>query len=634
MALLTQMMASDLRPTSFTFGPILSSPSLDQHHGHQLHPLILKCGLLQSDPYSGTALLGFFGRNGRLDDALKLFDEMPVKNVVTWNSLVLAFSQLGFVEDSMLLFRELMRTGICLSEYSIINILSAFSSIDSIQYVEQVHGVVIKTATDSFLFVLNSLLNVHCNYSGVHLGKRLFDEMLVRDVVSWNIVLAAFAKSGAPKKAVEHFLVMGFEGLLPNETTFSTVLNACSSLNEPEYGKLIHAKAIKHNYHTSAFAGSSLVDFYAKCVGQSDAYRLFNEIPEKNVVSWNVLIASYSYVDSSTPFVLLKELLCSEVRPNEFSFSSLIKHASVMDLGQIHSLVIRMGYDRNKYVSSAIVASYASHGILADALACGLTLDPLACNALTNVLAGIYNKFGRYQETKELLFQLPTLDTVSWSILFTACARSGDYLEAFNLFKQMQSLGYLFDNYMAVCLLSICSKINSLFLGKLLHGLIIKTNSGRSETFVNNVLLDMYVKCGSLKDCLKIFEEMEERNLISWTAVISGFGLHGSPHKALECFQQMEEEGFKPDKVALLAVLSACRHGGLVEEGMMLFNCMKAVYGVEPEIDHYICAVDLLCKHGHLKEAELLISSMHFQPNAVIWRIFLEGCKRYASIEA
>ncbi|KAG1346751.1 pentatricopeptide repeat-containing protein [Cocos nucifera] len=633
-ALLTRMVAAGVRPTRFTFGPILSSPSLNLRLGIQLHPLILKSGLFHADPYSGTALMGFLARNGRLDDAVKLFEEMPAKTVVTWNCIISGFSELGFVRDSMFLFRELLRTGIGPSECSFLSVLAAFRSSDCLHYMEQIHGLAVKIAMDSFLVVANALLCVYSSRSQTQAAERFFNELAIRDVVSFNTMIAAFATSATPERAMDFFLMMSLEGLLPGESTFASILNACASLDTMKYGELIHAKAIKHTLDTGVFVGTSLVDFYAKYMSLDGAKRVFDEISEKNVACWNALMSGYINAGLPTALVLLRDMLSSGIRPNEFTFSSGLKQASALDLQQLHALIIRMGYDSNEYVSSALIASYASHATVCDALAWGTALDPVSFVAPVNVMAGVYNRVGRYKEAQELLSQLQEPDNMSWNVLLTACVRGGDYSKAFRSSKQMQISGFLFDNYTAVSLLSACSKINSLNLGRLLHGLIIKTNSGCSDTFVHNVLLDMYAKCGSLESCLRVFEEMDRKNLISWTALISALGFHGCTFEALERFKQMELEGFAPDRVAFLAVLSACRHGGFVEEGMILFARMKSDYGIEPEMDHYICMVDLLCKHGHLREAEHVISGMPFQPDAAIWRIFLQGCKRYGSMVA
>ncbi|GJN17634.1 hypothetical protein PR202_gb04717 [Eleusine coracana subsp. coracana] len=594
-ALLTRMLAAGVAPTAFTFAPILSAPCLDARCASQLHARVLQGGMLHGEPYTATALLGFFGRSGRFDDALKVFAETAVRSVVTWNCLIASFMRFGRADDAVFWFRELVRSGDELSDGSLVAVLPAFGS------PEQVHGLIKKLLMDSFAEVANSLLHSYCSCSSLHMAEKLFDELIVRDVVSWNTMISSFARSSVPERAFKIFLNMQRHGVFPSETTFSSVLYACTSMNGHEHGKSIHAKAIKQSLNTSVFVSTALVDFYANCVGRRDAHKVLQEAPENSTSCWNALISAHSDSDDPTSLVILRGMLRSGIQPNEVSFSSSLKDPSLLDLWQIHSLVTRLGHGDNDYVSSAIISSYASHGILSDALAYGVSLDPDSCSISMNVLAGIYNRTRMYQETKELLLHQKSSDTVSWSILITACARNDDYVEAFRFFKQMRILGHRFDS---------------------------------SDTYVDNMLLDMYAKCGRIEDCLKIFEEMEDRNLISWTAVVSGLGLNGFSRKALAWFEAMEKDGFKPDKVAILAVLSACRHGRLVQQGMKIFKNMRADYSVEAEMEHYICVVDMLCKCGQLKEAEAVIRDMPFRPSTVIWRTFLQGCKTYGVMEA
>ncbi|WVZ68796.1 hypothetical protein U9M48_017688 [Paspalum notatum var. saurae] len=622
------MLAAGVAPTAFTFAPILSSPSATAFCAAQLHPHILKSGLLHCDPYSGTSLVGFFGRSGRFDEALKVFGEMAVRSVVTWNCLIYWLVQFGRGHEAVFWFRELVRGGDALSDGSLVAVLPAFGS------PEQVHGLVKKIGMGSFSTVSNSLLNSYCTCCPMHVAEKMFNELLFRDVVCWNTMITGFARSNVPEKAFEFFLSMQHQGVFPNETTLASVLYACTSINGREYGRYVHAKLVKHSLNTSVFVNTSLVDFYANCISRRDAHKVLEEVPGNSTPCWNALISGHQGSDDTTCLVILRDMLRLGIKPNEFSFSSCLKDPSLLDLQQVHSLIIRLGHDGNDYVSSAIISSYASHGIVSYALAYGVALDPDSCSVSMNALAGVYNKARMYQETKELLLHKRVRDTVSWSILITACARNGDCIEAFGFFRQMRILGHCFDNYVFVSLLSICTKNNSLYLGKLIHALIIKTNSGCSDTYVDNMLIDMYAKCGRIEDCLRVFEEMEYRNLISYTAVISGLGLNGFSHKALSWFKAMEKDGCKPDKVAILAVLSACRHGRLVREGMKIFKNMKADYSIEAEMEHYICVVDMLCKCGHLKEAEIVIRGMPFQPSTAIWRTFLQGCKTYGVTEA
>uniref|UniRef100_A0A804NDB1 Pentatricopeptide repeat-containing protein n=1 Tax=Zea mays TaxID=4577 RepID=A0A804NDB1_MAIZE len=601
LSLLTRMLAAGVAPTAFTFSPILASPSATACCAAQLHPHILKRGLLHCEPYSGTSLVGFFGRSGRFDEALKVFGEMTVRSVVTWNCLIYSFVQFGHSRAAVSWFRELVRSGDGLSDGSFVAILPSFG------LPEQVHGVMNKIGMGSLSAVANALLNSYCTCGAIDVAEKLFNEIMFRDVVCWNTMITGFARSHVPERAFELFLSMQRQGIFPNEITFASVLYACTVIDGHKHGRFVHAKIIKHNLSTSVSVNTSLVGFYANC-SRGDAHKVLEGVHGNSTTCWNALISGHSDCDDPTYLVIVRHMLQSGIKPNEVTLSSL-KDPSLLDLQQVHSLVIRLGHGGNDYVSSAIISSYASHGIIFDALSYGAALDPDSCSVSMNVLAGVCNKAHMYQETKDLLLHKRDRDTISWSILITACARNGDFIEAFGFFRQMRIFGHRFDSYVCVSLLGICTKNNSLYL-------------------------DMYAKCGRIEDCLRVFEEMEDRNLISWTTVISGLGLNGFSRKALALFKAMEKDGCKPDKVAILAVLSSCRHGRLVQEGMKIFKNLKADYSIEADMEHYICVVDMLCKCGYLKEAEVVIRGMPFQPSTAICRTFLQGCKTYGVTEA
>ncbi|KAI3975398.1 hypothetical protein MKX01_004485 [Papaver californicum] len=638
----TQMRGLGIKPTHFTFGSLLtSSASLNLIQGLQLHSLILKTGLLCSDAFSGTSLLGLLGRHGRMDEASNLFQEMPKRNLVTWNSIISIFGRHGFIEESIVLFRELLRTeeGCHPSESSCVGVLSGFGlgrigqglqHLSSIG--EQIHGLLKKSGLESYTAIANSLLNMYAKFSlGAYSTEVLFEEMTpVRDVVSWNIIIGAFARSDKPWKAVDYFSTMPRSGFSPNQTTLANVISACNSLQISKYGEIIHAKTIMTGLNSDVFVGSALVDFYAKCDKVEEAHLVFSKLGQRSVVSWNALIAGYSTKGSHFSTCLLQQMLHLGYRPNEFSFSAALKSSLVDEVQQLHCLIVKMGYHKNEYVLSSLIASYAMNSLIYDALSFATSLDYPLSPSSSNVIGGIFNRIGLFQETQKLLFQVGEHDIISWNILIEACGRNGDYLEVFVLFKSMQMAHYLPDNYTLMSLLSISGKLCNLALGSSLHGLIVKMDFKCCDVFVCNVLLDTYAKCGSLESSVKVFSEMtDRRNLISWTSLVSALGLHGYAFEALERFRELESTGLKLDRVCFIAVLSACRHGGLVEEGMKLFTSMRVNYGIEPDMDHFVCMVDLLSRFGHLRGAERLINNMPFQPTALIWRTFLEGCKRY-----
>ncbi|PON81608.1 Tetratricopeptide-like helical domain containing protein [Trema orientale] len=619
-------------PTQFTFGGLLSCETFDTCKGVQLHALVVKNGFFFADAFVGTALLGLYGRKGLLEEAVCVFEDIPCKSLVTWNSMLTLLGHYGLVESSVFLFRELMRAEAALSECSFVGVLSGFSCNQDMDFGEQIHGLVLKLGFDYQVSVVNSLINMYVKCAGICSAEKMFKEVSVRDVVTWNTIIGATSRSERPEGALGHFSKMLAGGVLPNSTTYVGLINCCTSLAIPFLGGWIHAKVIRCAFGFDVFVGSALVDFYAKCDNLEGAYLCFHEIKGRNVVSWNALISGYSNKCPSTSMFLLQEMLQLSYQPNEFSFSTVLKSSLALELQQLHSLIMRMGYQNNEFVLSSLITSYAKNGLISDALAFVTASDSPLLTVPFNISAAIYNRTGQYDETLKLLSLLEQPDSLSWNIVIAACARNNYHEEVFELFKQMNMFDIYPDNYTFVSLLSVCTKRCNLALGSSVHGLIIKTDFNCWDLFVHNILIDMYGKCGNIESSVKIFDSMTNRNLITWTALISALGLNGYAHKALERFREMVLLGFKPDSVALNGVLTACRHGGLVREGMELFRQMKMSYRVQPEMQHYHNVVDLLAKCGHAKEAENIIAGMPFPPNAIIWRSLLECSKRNGTI--
>ncbi|CAK7323672.1 unnamed protein product [Dovyalis caffra] len=627
-----EMIDCGFRPNNFTLSGLLSCASMDVGLAVMLQALAIKNGLFSSDAFVGTALLGLFGKCGWLVEAFDVFEDMPNKSLVTWNSMISLLGHNGFVEDCAVLFRELIRKEGSLSECSFEGVLSGLVCEGDLEIGGQVHGLVIKSGFGCEVLVVNSLINMYVKCASMYQVEKLFQEVDGRDVVTWNTIISAFSKSNNPGKALELFMKMSEDGIMPSQTTFVSAINSCTLLQVLMSGEYVHAKIMKSAFETDVYVGSALVDYYAKSDKLDYAHCCFHEIHQKNVVSWNSLMLGYANKCSSASVSLLLEMLQFGFRPNEFSFSAALKSALLLELKQIHSLTIKMGYENNEYVLSSLITSYGRNGVISDALIFVKASETLLAVVPFNSIAGIYNRSGQYFETLKFLSQLEEPDTVSWNIVIAACARNGNYKEAFELFKHMHMAQIHPDNYTYVSLLCVCSKLSNLALGSSIHGLLIKSNFSFFDIVVRNVLIDMYGKCGNLESSVKIFNSMTDRNLITWTALISALGVNGCVREALERFKEMEFLGFRPDKVAFISVLTACRHGALVREGIQLFDKMNS-HRIEPEMDHYHCFVDLLARNGHLDEAEKVISCMPFPPDAQVWRSFLEGCKRHRNTE-
>ncbi|XP_074306800.1 pentatricopeptide repeat-containing protein At3g58590 [Silene latifolia] len=623
------MWGCGFRPNEFTFGGLLSCRGLELRKGCVVYGLVVKNGLFYGDPCVGTALIGLFGRHGCVDEAVRVFDDMPWKNLVTWNSIISLLGCHGCVEESMILFRELMRLQYVVSESTVVGLLSGFEGQEAVELGQQVHSLVIKNGLDFCVSASNAFINLYARCLDLSSAERMFEQVPFRDVVTYNTMIGTCVKSGSPDRGLELLLRVYSEGLLPNSTTYVEVINCCANMLTPAFGEYVHAKVMKKSIENDVFVGTALVDFYGKCDLLDSARRCFDEIRDISVVSWNCLIAAFTSRNHIMSTTLFQEMHRSGYCPNEITLSSVLKVCSLVEIQELHSFALRMGYTKNEYVYSSLITSYAKNGSVTEALVFAKSMETQLSVVSTNVIAAAYNRNRQYDKSLEILCFLDEPDMVSWNILVSTCSHNGQHSEAFDLFKHMLKSRLYPDNHTIVSILSSCASLRSLSLGSSIHGLLMKINFKHCDSFVCNILVDMYAKCGCLEDSMKIFNVTPNKNIITWTAAISALGHHGYAQKALEKFKEMELLGIKPDDVSFVAVLSACRHGGLVKEGMELFSRMNSSYGIEPKMDHYHGVVDLLARHGHLKEAEKVITSMPFPPNAVIWRSFLEGCKRW-----
>ena len=613
-------------PTQYTLTGLLSCEFLNLSLGAQLQALSIRNGLFDADSFVGTALLGLFARHGCWDEVFSAFEYMPQKSLVTWNSMMSLLGRNGFVEECKILFHDLVRMGKSLSEGSFVAVLSGLVySEDDLEYGEQIHGLMVKCGFGCEITALNSLISAYVRCKAMFAVERLFEQVRVQNVVSWNIVMDALVKGERPMTTLELFLNILSRGLMPTQVTFVVVIESCSCLRILVFGEFVHAKVIRSGFETDVIVGTALIDFYAKCDKIISAHKCFDQIEEKNLVSWNALIVGYSNICSSIAILLLQEMFQLRYSPNEFSFSAVLKSSSASSLHQLHGLIIRAGYDSNEYVLSSLVLSYTRNGLINEALSFVNEFENPLPVVSSNIIARIYNRTCQYYKAIKLLSLLEEPDLVSWNIVISAWARSNDYDKVFALFKHMHSACILPDSYTFMSVLSGCTKLCRLDLGTSLHGLAIKTNLGNFDTIFGNVLIDMYGKCGSIDSAVKVFEEIMHKNMITWTILITALGLNGYAYELVMRFRNMEMIGLKPDALALRAVLSSCRYGGLMEEAMKIFRQMRATNGMTLEYDHYHIIVDLLAKTGQIREAELIIASMPFPPNASIWRSFLEG---------
>lgn len=452
-----------------------------------------------------------------------------------------------------------------------------------------------------------------------------------------------------------------------DESTYVSLLQACIDNKSLSAGKLLHAHITQSGFKPDRYLNNTLINMYAKCGSLGEACRVLDQMPQPNVVSWTAVIAAYVF-NGYTEIALRSfyQMVRTSVQPNHFTLASILPAcadlAALQNGKEIHEDIVRNGFQSDVFVGSALVdmyakcrrienarqvfdkmpqrnvvtwnamiAGYAENGFVDEAMKLFDKMPERDSISWNVILAG-YVANGLVDEALKVFDIMPEQDLVSWHSMIAGCAKNGLSDKAIKLFRQMQMEIVNVHSETISIVLPACGNLAALEQGKLIHG--ISTMRGfQSDAFVGSALIDMYAKCGSIEDACKVFDRMPRQDMVTWTAMITGYAMHGRGKQALQLFKQMQKSGISPDHVTFLGVLSACCHSGLVNDGLWYFECMNQCYHITPAMEHYCCMVDLLGRAGQLIEAQDFINKMPIKPDASVWGSLLGACRIHSNIE-
>lgn len=392
----------------------------------------------------------------------------------------------------------------------------------------------------------------------------------------------------------------------------------------------IHAYLLKNSLETHPVVNLKLQRSYSLRDRLDYSVTLFDRTHNPDVFFYSSMILAHSNRNlHSQALGFYVEMLSKSIEPNAFTISAILKNCAVVPAKGIHGQAIKMGCDLNSYVRTGLVDVYARGGDLVLAKQLFDTMPEKGLVSLTTMMTGL-SKHGDVDGARKMFDGMGERDVVCWNVIIDGYVQHGRPNEALFLFRQMLSENICPDGVTLVAVFSACGQLGALESGRWIHA-YMKNKRIRMNVHVGAALVDMYSKCGSLEDARLVFDEVKSKDVVVWNAMISGYAMNGLSIEALQLFSDMCRLNVPPTEITFIGILSVCAHAGLVHEGSRFFQLMRGEYGIEPQIEHYGCMVNLLGRVGQLNEAFQLVKAMNINPDHIIWRTLLDACRLHGN---
>lgn len=478
------------------------------------------------------------------------------------------------------------------------------------EYGKVIHGVVKKDEKScSDLFVGSALIELYSTFGQMHEALKVFEEFDEPDMCLCTSMVTGYEKNGNPEEALAFFSlrmanVRKHADLDP--VTLVSIVSTCTQIFNLKLGICVHGYVVRRSLDFHIPLINSLLNLYAKTGSVNSATNIFRFIQCKDVISWSSMIACYAQNEAASKALdLFNEMIDNKIEPNSVTLLSALQACAVVrDIEQgkkVHKLAAQKGLELDIKVSTALIDMYM------------WCLSP--------------------NEASTLFWRMPRRDVVAWIALLSGYALNGMVHESMGIFRMMLSKGVRPDAVAVVKVLAACSESGILRHAMCLHGYVVSTGFD-ANIFVMASLIELYSKCSSLDDAVKIFESTVERDVFIWSCMIAAFGIYGRGVEALQTFEWMvSDSAVRPNSVTFLSLLTACSHSGLIEKGIEMFNIMVHDYKLKPSSEHYAIAVDLFGRSGELEKAVDIINQMSVPAGPEVWGALLGACRIHQNIE-
>ncbi|XP_039062999.1 pentatricopeptide repeat-containing protein At4g33990-like isoform X2 [Hibiscus syriacus] len=495
-------LTSGLRPDFYTFAPVLKA-SKNPLDGMRIHCLVLKLGF-EWDVFVTASLVHMYTRFRAFSYARKLFDDMPVRDMGCWNAMISGYCQNGNSAEALDVLNEMRLEGVTMDPVTIVSILPICAQSDDVLNGMLIHVYAIKRGLEFDLFVSNALINMYAKFGKLANAQKVFDNMVLRDVVSWNSIIAAYEQNDDPDRALAFFYNMQLTGISPDYLTLVSLSSIVAELGDSRSAKSVHGFVTRRGWiQKDVISGNSVVDMYGKLGDVNSARAVFDAQPVKDVVSWNTLITGYAQnglaSEAIEAFDMMQEY--KEVAPNQATWVSILPaYSSVGALRQgmrVHGLSIKTSLYLDIFVGTCLI--------------------------------DMYGKCGELDVAMSLFYEVPKTTSVPWNAIISCLGIHGHAEKALKLFREMREEEVKPDHITFVSLLSACSHSGMVEEGQWCFN--VMKEEYRIEPILKHYgcMVDMFGRAGHLERAYDFIKNMPVKPDASvWGALLGACRIHGN----------------------------------------------------------------------------------------------------------
>ncbi|XP_006646667.1 pentatricopeptide repeat-containing protein At4g19220, mitochondrial [Oryza brachyantha] len=570
--------------------------------GESVHGSLIKLGYEDTASCSVTnSLITFYSEFGVPDSAEEVFVRTSNKNLVTWNAMIKGMIENERVKEAMCMFQEMISKNQP-DVATLVTMISACGDQGILPEGKELHGYIIRKG---HLFeessVGNSLLHLYMKCNDPYTAHVLFRTMPIRDLVSWNTMISGYSRNGSlGEEAKAMFNALLSEGLRCTLTTVIAVIPSCSCPQDLNFGKSIHSFILKYGFLSEVSAANSLIHMYICCGDSLAAFSLLKNItPLSDIISWNTAIVccvqNGLYRDALEAFKFMHSTLT--LNPDSITIVSILSVCGSLKLQS-----------------------------LGKSMHCIALKHLIAFNLrVNNALLTMYFRFADTESAELIFSSLGDRNLCTWNCMISGFAQNNEGWRALQFYKKMEDFEP--NEISIVGIICACTQLGDLRQGKIIHGYALRFGL-QTNAFISASLVDMYSKCGRLDISIKIFESSAEKSIACWNSMISAFGFHGLGLKSIEIFWMMNNSGMRATRSTFIALLSACSHSGLIDEGWKYYHLMTQHLGIVPTPEHNVCIVDMLGRAGRLQEAHGFVESLPSKQAHGVWGALLSACSK------